>query len=219
MSILWQDTATGANGTDIGTRGYSPGGGGFTTIQGNEYELTWGGAGVWRGRYNTVIVDDDFHFWAKVRPRTALPGGWTGIMFWYREDATIEFCYLYMARLIDTAKVGIFFHRYDGTIQDPATLVTSMALADGAQVRLGVRMIAGVATAYWAQADGSLPVPLGTLTISVDWRDGNHRMFGIGNNQAGTANGCKWDDITVEDIPVGWYPPIPPVGLTGWGDC
>jgi len=217
--ILFQDTATGANGTDIGTRGYAPGGGGFTSIQGNEYELTWGGAGVWRGRYNTVIADDGFHLWSKVRrPSVAAISHWTGIMFWYREGATVEFCYLYMLRMTD-ATVRISFHRYDGATQDPAILLSSLALAAGAQIRLGVRMVSGVATAYWAQPDGSLEVDLGVLTTSVDWRDGNHRMIGIGNNQAGSAQGSKWDDITVEDFSTNWTPPDPPIGLTAWGDC
>lgn len=220
MAILLFDDATGPNGTDIGTRGYNPGGGGFCSIQGNEYELTWAGSGVWRARYATPIKDDDFEFSAKVRrPPTDVSHN-TGIMFWYREDATVQFCYLFMQRK-SAALVDFEFHRYDGGYQDPAILEADVPVPADGQVLLGCRMVGGAATAFRAAADGSGEVDLGPLAISVDWRDGNHRMFGIGNNFASVSRTTKWDDILVRDWPLGtnWTPPDPPMGLTAWGNC
>lgn len=219
MAILFQDTATGANGTDIGTRGYSPGGGGFASIQSNEYLLTFVGSAVWRARYNTAIIDDDFECYADLR-RSIVAGdnGNPGLFFWYGEGGPVEFCNIHYQRQTD-ALVDIRFHRYDGAYQDPADLALGVPLAAGAQMRLGARMLNGVARGYRADpVTGANEVDLGVLSISVDWRDGAHRMFGLGNNYAGVSDGVTWDNITVQDYG-GWEPPTPAPGLTSWGNC
>ena len=150
-----------------------------------------------RRLYTTEFYSDNFEYYADVQ-RAPVGAGEPGIAFLGDVDAGIM-CMIFMRR-VDEDLVDIKFERFTGSHLDPAELEANFAIAYDAWVRFGVRIVAGVATGYRADAiTGDNEVDLGPITITGGWiGNATYRHMGLVQHAA-TVGPVSWDNLTISE--------------------
>lgn len=176
--------------------------GGFIHRVGGAYELDWVGTSQVAKWYTTVMPNDDLVYAADVQRGPVGETASVGLRY-LTDGGGVEFMQLFLKQ-VDGANVSIEFNRTDsGGAKDAAQLAASIALAYEGWIRLGVRIIGGVQTAFRADPlTGLNEVSLGVLTTSESpvWPgDATHNLFGVGTPTGGQQTGVAWDNLYLAD--------------------